>query len=43
MGTQIDHAHMGIRTCMENDRNGSGCILGPQATMRYQEMRLVHN
>ena len=43
MNTQIDYAHMRIKTCIENYQNGSGCILGSQATMHYQEMGLVHN
>ena len=43
MDTQIDHAHIGIRTCIENDQNGSGCVPGQRATMLYQEMGLVHN
>ena len=43
MDTQIDHAHIGIRTCIENDQNGNGCVPGQRATMRYQEMGLVHN
>ena len=29
MDTQIDHAHMGIKICIENDRNGKGCVPGP--------------
>ena len=43
MDTQINHAHIGIKTCVENDQNGSGCILGLRATMRYQEIKLMHN
>ena len=26
-----------------NDQNGSECVPGQRATMRYQEMGLVHN
>ena len=29
MDTQIDHAHMGIKTCIENDKKESGCVPGP--------------
>ena len=43
MDTQIDHAHIGIRTCIENDQNGSGGVPGQWATMRYHEMGLVHS
>ena len=25
---QIDHAHIGIKACIENDQNGSGCVPG---------------
>ena len=28
MDTQIDHVHMGIKTCLENEQNGSGCVPG---------------
>ena len=26
MDTQIDHTHMGIKTCIENDQNESACV-----------------
>ena len=26
MDTQIDHVHMGIKTCIENEQNESGCV-----------------
>ena len=41
--TLNDHAHVRIRTCIENDQSESGCVLGQRATMRYQERWLVHS
>ena len=38
-----DHAHMRIGTCIVKYQNESVCVRGPRATMRYQEMRLIHN
>ena len=32
MDTQIDHAHMGIKTHIENDQNESGCVPGPRTS-----------
>ena len=32
MDTQIDHAHMRIKICIENDQNGNGCVLGPRTS-----------
>ena len=32
MDTQIDHAHIGIKTCIENDQNESGCVPGPRTS-----------
>ena len=40
---RINHAHVGIRTCIDTDQSESGYIPGQQATMRYQERELVHN
>ena len=37
MDTQIDHAHMGISTCIENDKSGHGCVPEQWATMRYHK------
>ena len=42
MDTQIDHAHMEIRTCIENDQSESLCVPGQRATIRYQEVKLVY-
>ena len=36
MDTQINHVHMEIKTCIENDQNESGCVPRQQTTMRYQ-------
>ena len=41
MNTRINHAHMGIRIYIKNDRDESGCVPGPWATVRYQKTRLV--
>ena len=43
MNTRIDHAHMGINTCIQSDQSENMCVPDQQATMRYQERRLVHN
>ena len=43
MDAQIDHAHMGIETCIENDQNGNGCVPEPWNTMCYQGKGLMHN
>ena len=43
MDAQIDYTHMGIGTCIENDKKRSGCVPGQRATMHYQTMGLVHN
>ena len=43
MGAQIDHAHMRIKTCTENDQNGNGCVPEPWNTMRCQGKGLMHN
>ena len=43
MDTQVNHAHMGIRTCIENNKNESVCVPGPRAATRYHEIGLVHN
>ena len=44
MDTQIDHAHMRIKTLnKKNDQSGSGAYLGIKRPMRYQESGLVHN
>ena len=32
MDTQIDHAHMGIKICIENEQNGSGCVPGTRTS-----------
>ena len=40
--TLNDHAHVRIRTCIENYQSESGCVPRQQATMRYQERGLVH-
>ena len=37
MNTQINYAHMGISTCVEDDQNESVCVPGPRATMHYHE------
>ena len=37
MGTQINHAHMRIRIYIKNDRDESGCVPGPRATVRYKK------
>ena len=38
-----DHAHIRIITCRENDQDASKYVPGQRTTMRYQEIRLVHN
>ena len=43
MDTQIDHAHVGIKTCIDNDQSESGCVHGQRATMHYQGRGLVHS
>ena len=42
MNTRIDHAHMGINTCIQSDQSENMCVPDQQATMRYQERGLVH-
>ena len=41
--TLNDHAHVRIGTCIDNGQSESGCVLEQRATMRYQEIGLVHN
>ena len=43
MDTLIDHAHMGIKTCLENDQNGSGCIPGPWMSNVLIKMGSAYN
>ena len=43
MNTLNDHAHMRIGTCRENDQDASKYVPRQRTTMRYQEMRLMHN
>ena len=38
--THVDHARIGIRTCIESDQNKNVHVLGPWATMRYQKNRV---
>ena len=42
MNTRNYHAHMRIKTCIENYQSGCGCVLGQQTTKRYQGMGLVN-
>ena len=37
MNTQIEHAHMNIKTCIERDQNKYECVPGQRVIMRYQE------
>ena len=32
MDTQINHTHMGIETCIENEQKESGCVPGPRTS-----------
>ena len=43
MNTQNKHAHVRIRTCIDNDQSESGCVPGQRATMHYQGRGLVHS
>ena len=43
MNTLNDHAHIRIITYKENDPDASKYVLEQWTTMRYQEMKLVHN
>ena len=43
MNTQIEHAHMNIKTCIERDQNKYECVPEQRATIRYQERGLVQN
>ena len=43
MGAQIDHAHMRIKTYIENNQSGSGCVPDQQTATRYHKLGLVHS
>ena len=40
MDTQIDHAHIRIKTCIENDQNGSGCVPGPWTSNAHHQTEI---
>ena len=43
MNTRINHAHMSIKICIENNQSGSGYVLDQQTATHYHKMGLVHN
>ena len=43
MGTQIYHARMSIRICIENNQSGSGCVPDQQTATRYHKIGSVHS
>ena len=43
MNTRINHAHMGIWICIENNQSGSGCVPDKQTATRYHKRGLVRS
>ena len=43
MNTRNYHAHIGIKTHIENNQSGSGCVPDQQTATRYHKLGLVHS
>ena len=43
MNTQSNHARVRIKTYIENNQSGSGCVPDQQTVTRYHKLRLVHS